>query len=72
MVREGWITSGNIRTRPEILMLDNTLLAGHGTARAKEFSSKIVIQQEGKTDTATVIREQAGEGLRLEPLPVIV
>ncbi len=51
-VREGWISSGNIMTRPGLLLLDNTYSLAMARPEAKEYSSKIVIEQEGKTDTA--------------------
>lgn len=55
LVREGWITSGSIKTRPSFLPLDGRHLLAMAKPQAKEYSSKIAIEQDGQTDTATVI-----------------
>ncbi len=55
VIREGWITSGSIRTSPSFLRLDNKHSLAMARPEAKEYSSRIVISQDNKTDTATVI-----------------
>ena len=52
--REGWITAGNIHTRPEMLMLDSKYSLAMARPEAKEYSSKIVIDRNGLADTTTV------------------
>ncbi len=55
IVREGWISSGNIMTRPVLLMLDNKYSLAMAKPEAREYNSKIVIDMSGKKDTATLI-----------------
>ena len=54
LVREGWITPGNIKTRPSFLPLDNKFSLAMARPEAKEYSSKIVIDHNGKRDTTVL------------------